>query len=133
MTHDAATPRRLVGPRATVLAMTDLPAHVKFPPNGEGWVVSDDSDVITSVQALVDGPELVIELWGSTTVISPNDEHYADHKFQDNSWTNLSDYSWRARRIVHDVTEMGHSAEEATQIQFSAEGSREDILRFRKV
>ena len=124
---------RLVGPRATVLAMTDLPAHVKFPPNGEGWVVSDDSDVITSVQALVDGSELVIELWGSTTVISPNDEHYADHKFQDNSWTNLSDYSCRARRIVHDVTEMGHSADEATQIQFSAEGSRDDIPRFRKV
>jgi hypothetical protein len=75
--------------------MTDLPAHVKFPPNDEGWVVSDDSDVITSIQAFVDGPELVIELWGSTTVISPDDEHYADHKFQDNSWTNLSDYSWR--------------------------------------
>jgi len=66
-------------------------------------------------------------------VISPNDEHYADHKFQDNSWTNLSDYSWRAHRIVHDVTEMGHSGDEATQIQFSAEGSREDIPRFRKV
>jgi hypothetical protein len=113
--------------------MADLPAHVKFPPNGDGWVVIDGTDVITSVQAFVDGPELVIELWGKTTVISPNNERYANHKFQDNSWTNLSDYSWRARRIVHDVTEMGHSADEAIQIQFSAEGSKKDILRFRKV
>jgi hypothetical protein len=93
----------------------------------------DDSDVITSVQASVDGPELVIELWGTTTVISPNNERYSNHKFQDNSWTNLSDYSWRARRIVHDVTEMGHSADEAIQIQFSAEGSKRDIPRFCKV
>ena len=75
--------------RTTVRAMTDLPAHVKFPPNGDAWVVSDDSDVITSVQAFEDGPELVIE--------------------------------------------MGHSADEAVQIQFSAEGSNEDIPRFRKV
>jgi hypothetical protein len=75
----------------------------------------------------------VIELWGSTTVISPNDEHCAHHSFKDNSWTNASDYSWRARRIIHDVTEMGHSADEAVQTQFSAEGSSEDILRFREV
>ena len=47
---------------ATVLVMADLPAHVKFPPNGDGWVVIDGTDVITSVQAFVDGPELVIEL-----------------------------------------------------------------------
>jgi len=113
--------------------MADLPAHVKFPPNGDGWVVIDGTDVITSVQAFVDGPELVIELWGSTNVISPNDEHYTGHKFQDNSWTNLSNYSWRARRIVYDVTEMGHSANEAIQIQFSAKGSKKDLLRFRKV
>jgi ribose 1,5-bisphosphokinase PhnN len=93
--------------------------------------VRGDTDVITSVQGFVDGPELVIELWGSTTVVSPNDERYDDREFQDNTWTSLSDYSWRARRIVYGVTETTHSADEA--LQFLVTGSSEDISKFRKV
>jgi len=71
--------------------------------------MSEDTDVIENVQVFVDGAEVVVELWGKTTVISPKDEHHVDHEFQDNSWTKLSDLSWHARRIVYGVTESGNA------------------------
>lgn len=112
--------------------MIDLPANVHFEPNPDGWVLDDSGDVITSVQSFLDGRTLIIELWGTTSVVSPAGKQYDAYEFQQNSWIELTDLRWKARRIVFSMADDTYAVDDG--VTFSREGSGElDIIHARHI
>jgi hypothetical protein len=83
----------------------DISTDVEFPENADGWLLEQEADLVRSVQAFWEYPELSIELWGTTTLASPAGKRYEDHQFQQNVWIQLITGTWLAHRIVYGVVE----------------------------
>ena len=112
--------------------ITDLPANVTFEPNADGFVLDQDADVITSVQAFVgsDGT-LIVELWGNTTVVTPGGRREESREFQQNAdikFDRHDGFTWEVKRFVYDES---HLVDQT--IPFKVSGSREDVSKYRRI
>jgi len=111
--------------------MTDLPANVTFGPNLDMFKVDQADDAITSVQAFQNGKhELVIELWGKTTLITPADARDEGREFQQNAVIEFDDAGGFTWRVTRWVFEQSHDVEKATT--FQVYGTEDDVAKLRR-
>lgn len=110
--------------------MTDLPANVTFPANADGWQLDQGDDAVTSVQAFLAGPELIIELCGTCTVKTPTGKRYEGYEFQQNSWIDVRSLAWRAKRWVYNIHDRSHLVENA--VIFELAGGADEIADVRR-
>jgi hypothetical protein len=111
--------------------MDDLPANVTFPVNPDGWHMDQDDDLFESVQAFLEGDTLTVELWGTTTLLSPADKAYRSMRIQQKITINLRSRSWNAERSVFDVID--ETGDVADAIDFTCHGVDADIPGYRRV
>jgi len=73
--------------------MGDLPANVTFDANLDGFRLDQSTDRISSVHAFRDDKgDINIELWGTTTVITPAGNRHEDQQFQQNAIIEFDDH-----------------------------------------
>ena len=110
----------------------DLPADVEFRENGDGWLLEQEADLVRSVEAFWEYPELSIELWGTTTLASPAGKRYEGHQFQQNVWIQLITGTWSAHRIVYGVvdgTDLTDDGVEFTLCGGPVKAARSDLIK----
>jgi hypothetical protein len=109
----------------------DLPANVTFQRNDDDWELDQSVDVIMSVQAFLNGAQLIVELWGTTTVVTPTGKRYEGYEFQQNSWIERDSRAWRAKRIVYNVHDQSHLVERG--VIFEIAGTARDVAKRRRI
>jgi hypothetical protein len=111
--------------------MADLPANVTFGPNLDMFKVDQADDAITSVQAFQNGKrELIIELWGKTTVIAPAGARDEGREFQQNTVIEFDDEGGFTWRVTRWVFEQSHDVEQATT--FQVYGTEDEVPKYRR-
>ena len=112
--------------------MIDLPANVTFKPNADGFVLDQDADAITSVQAFIgSNGQLIVELWGNTTVITSGGRREEGREFQQNAdmkFDRHGGFTWEVRRFVYDES---HLVDQA--IPFKISGTQENVSEYRRI
>jgi len=108
--------------------MIDLPANVYFEPNDDGWSMEQETERFQSVQAFLESPPiLIIELWGSVTVVAPDGNRYENIKVQHNVNINLASRWWSAKRWLYDVPGTSEP------VKFKREGMDTDVVSARRL
>jgi hypothetical protein len=110
----------------------DLPANVTFESNLDHFNLDQAKDVIESAQAFQeDNGDLTIELWGTTTVITPTGKRYEGQRFQQNAiieFTGKREFTWRVTRII---VEPDYDVSVATSFQMY--GTEDTVAKYRRV
>lgn len=111
--------------------MIDLPANVTFGANTDGFTLDQNDDLISSVQLFKDQDgDLNVELWGTTTVISPTGKRQADEEFQQNAvieFTGQREFTWRVTRIIDPTSGAG------TATRFQVYGTEDEVHKHRRI
>lgn len=111
---------------------TDLPANVTFEPNADGFVLDQNVDAIRSVQAFLGrNGSFIVELWGTTTVVTPSGHRQEGREFQQNTdiiFDHNGRFTWQAERYVFDDS---HEVSQATTFKLS--GTQENVSRYRRI
>jgi hypothetical protein len=107
----------------------DLPANVTFGPNPDGYRLDQHLDFVRSVQLFKNGPQLIVELWGKTALLTPDGDRIDGAEFQQNSWIDFdaSDVTWKVKRLVY--ADDSHSTDDAQVFELSGSGQT-NLRRF---
>jgi hypothetical protein len=112
--------------------MVDLPANVTFDANIDGFQLDQAADIIESVQAFRnDSEDLNIEIWGTTTVVTPAGNRHESQRFQQNAiieFTGLREFTWRVTRLI---IEPEYDVETATS--FQTYDTEENVSKYRRI
>jgi hypothetical protein len=74
-------------------------------PSSGGYTLDQSDDLILHLSAVRDGQELTFEIWGNTTLITPEGERHAERRFQQVSTishTESEAFTWSAVRTAWD-------------------------------
>jgi hypothetical protein len=111
--------------------MVDLPANVNFGKNPDGFQLDQHDDVIKSVQAFQNGKALIIEIWGTTTILTPSGERREVRRYQQNSTIDFdvgTRFAWNVTRWVFDA-----SSDTSDATVFQVVGLEDDVPKYRKL
>jgi hypothetical protein len=113
------------------MSVTDLPANVTFPPNPDQFGLDQGADLIRSVQAFRnERGDLAIELWGTTTVVTPGGNRIEGQEFQQNVSIEFGrqEFTWHATRWVFEES---HDVKQATAFELS--GTDREVVKYRRI
>lgn len=104
----------------------------RLAPNLDGFRLDQPTDTINSVQAFRgDNGDLNIELWGTTTVVTPAGNRHEDQQFQQNTvieFTGNREFTWRVTRLIIDP-----DYDVDTAISFQVYGTEENVPEYRRI
>lgn len=110
--------------------MTDLPANITFPANPDQFSLDQDAEVIRSVQAFrKDNGDLTIEVWGTTTVVTPSGNRREGREFQQLVGIQFgrTGFAWEATRLIFEDS---HDVDKDTTFQLT--GTEADVAKYRR-
>jgi hypothetical protein len=111
--------------------VTDLPANITFPPNPDQLRLEQDAEVIRSVQAFRNtNGDLTIELWGTTTIVTPSGNRKNGQEFQQNVSIQFGrqGFTWQATRLIFEES---HEVDQDTTFQLT--GTDAEVAKYRRI
>jgi hypothetical protein len=87
------------------VARPDLPADIYFEANEDGYRLDQVAEIVRHVQLFREGTQFIVELWGQTSLMTPDGDRFEGREFQQNSWITFTEdggFKWEVKRIVYD-------------------------------